>query len=551
MNEDLRKIKKKYGENMMHLCRELFPTLLEKPNLLFDLLSSRFDHTRDLYDSIVSNGIVDTFKDFIFSLVDIQESKIETDKNPFDLLREAGYTLYECKTQEDINKFKKYYWPGEELCTFSTRRLDSWYVFFAVKDNAEELYRPRFTSPNRQDSYGTSVISIQFFKGKTNTVSIKNRYNDIVKNADATFSNNLDNIIPGLTDAFEKAYGYKVMKIDDVSLEIPGYVKDNSGKYYKYYMSVNGIYYCENNVIIANDKHRVDDYKDSERYVFADCYIIDLKEKRVISYDNNLQDGFLYTLSKADKIEIEKKSNSKVLTFKTKGKEDIILEIDNTNQIIGYKNNNTSFIGSKFMYSNEKLEYLEMNNVEMVGNNFLYSNKCLKSLSMNRLAKTDNFFLRNNSSIEVLFLPSLVYTKNGFLEHNKSLKRIYIPNIESVGGQFLAENEIIDSVYFPKLKYAGEMFMYSNNSIEIMDLPSLEEIKIFFMDSSRVLKELYLANCKKLNPNMVSKSECLEYIDIPLITEYPFSDFDKPSLRLEELLREKLDTGYVPMLSIY
>lgn len=27
--DDLKQIKNKYGENMMHLCRELFPTILE------------------------------------------------------------------------------------------------------------------------------------------------------------------------------------------------------------------------------------------------------------------------------------------------------------------------------------------------------------------------------------------------------------------------------------------------------------------------------------------------------------------------------------------
>ena len=33
-------------------------------------------------------------------------------------LDEAGYILYECKTDADIQKFKKYYKKDEELCTF-------------------------------------------------------------------------------------------------------------------------------------------------------------------------------------------------------------------------------------------------------------------------------------------------------------------------------------------------------------------------------------------------------------------------------------------------
>ena len=32
MNKDLKVIKKHYGEKMMHLCRELFPTLLVNTN---------------------------------------------------------------------------------------------------------------------------------------------------------------------------------------------------------------------------------------------------------------------------------------------------------------------------------------------------------------------------------------------------------------------------------------------------------------------------------------------------------------------------------------
>lgn len=37
--DDLKQIKKEYGENMAHLCRELFPTILETPGLLIYLFS--------------------------------------------------------------------------------------------------------------------------------------------------------------------------------------------------------------------------------------------------------------------------------------------------------------------------------------------------------------------------------------------------------------------------------------------------------------------------------------------------------------------------------
>ena len=158
---------------MMHLCRELFPTLLEK-EILFSLMIRKFNPTRHLYDDIVNNHYEDEFKSIIYSLVDVQtEDEIDEEKTPEELLEEKGYILHECHTEEDIQKFKKYYAKGEELCTFRGGRLERCHVFFAVKKNVDEIKRDDFYYPKRQDEYGTSVISIQFDRGLINTLSIK------------------------------------------------------------------------------------------------------------------------------------------------------------------------------------------------------------------------------------------------------------------------------------------------------------------------------------------------------------------------------------------
>ena len=180
---------------MAHLCQTLFPTLLEEDGLLFKLLSDNFNYSKFLYDDLIKQeGVVD-FKNYIYSLLDAKKEEILVDKTPYELLDEVGYTLYECKTENDIQKFKKYYYNGEELCTFNGGRLKRCYVFFAVKKDVDSIKREDFIYPNRQDEYGTSVISIQFTKGDINTVSIKNRYNHKVNNPDATFSNNLDKVL--------------------------------------------------------------------------------------------------------------------------------------------------------------------------------------------------------------------------------------------------------------------------------------------------------------------------------------------------------------------
>jgi len=215
---------------MMHLCRELFSTILETEGVLSKILLDKFEPTRLLYNDIIENELEEKFKNYIYSIFDstFRKEEVIIDKTPSELMSDAGYILYECKSESDIQNFKKYYKPGEELCTFNGGRLNRCHVYFAVKKNVNEIKRENFKNPQRQDLYGTSVISIQFTKDQSHTLSIKNRYNHTVSNPDATFSNNLDNIIPGLTDSFEKYYDMKQQFRSD-SFQIPGYVMANDG----------------------------------------------------------------------------------------------------------------------------------------------------------------------------------------------------------------------------------------------------------------------------------------------------------------------------------
>lgn len=276
MIDDLKVIRKKYGEKMYHFCRESFPTLLEEPGKLLKLLSDNFHESHSLFDDIVANGKESEFKNFIYSLVDVENNnELGMIKTPEELMSEAGYVLVECYNEGDIQAFRKYYARREELCTFKGGRLDRCRVFFAVKKNVLDIKREDFKKPKREDEYGTSVISIQFTKDGTNTLSIKNRYNHTVNNPDATFSNNLDNIIPGLTESFERYKGI-IQRYKSENFEIKGYVRANDGKYYKYNYEINNVYYCPDNIII--DNFNVKRY-DKSRYLIIDYFIIDLSNK--------------------------------------------------------------------------------------------------------------------------------------------------------------------------------------------------------------------------------------------------------------------------------
>ena len=134
-NKDLKFIKKHYGENFAKLCRELFPTLLEQEGLLSEIILKKFAPSRCLYDSIILQNDVDEFKAYIYSFIDVEKDvkEIIQTKLPEELFDEAGYILYpECKTENEVQSYKKYYSLREQLCTFNGGRLDKYRVWFVV-----------------------------------------------------------------------------------------------------------------------------------------------------------------------------------------------------------------------------------------------------------------------------------------------------------------------------------------------------------------------------------------------------------------------------------
>lgn len=539
--DDLKLIKKFYGEKMMHLCRDLFPTILEEEGVLFDLLDKHFDHSRELYDDIVKNSLIMGFKSYIYELMNKDIEIANSTKNPFELMNDAGYNLYECHNEKEIQSFKKYYSKGEELCTFNGNRLDTNYVFFAVKHNVDEIKRKDYKAPERQDLYGTSVISIQFNRGNTNYVSIKNRYNHTVQNPDATFSNNLDNIIPGLTEAFEREYGYKISKSSNSTFEIPNYVVDIDGKYHKYYMEVNNKYYCKNNLIIDNFEV-VDLYKDKEKYLFADYFIIDLQKGTIFAYDYSLKkDSFLYGLTGILNIQVINEGNHKNICIKPYNGNNIYIELDNNNHIISYVNNNIEFVGSFFLMYNNDLKRLQMNNVKRVGYNFLYYNNSIEELEMNSLETIDNFFLRNNNSLKRIYLPNVKNITHDFLRYNTVLEEINMPNLEFAGIDFLKANEELTEISFPNLKYTNKGFIQNNQIIKHVYLPKVSNLCQFFLNNNVCLEELDLESVTKIESPILRKNSVIKKLYLPNLEVYEENKSYSNNIYVDELINENLN----------
>ena len=485
MVNDLKIIKKKYGEAMMHLCRELFNTIIDRnPGLLSHIIIEHFNSNRLLYEDIVKNNLEEEFKSYIYSFIDVEKKENETNKNPSELLKEAGYTLYECHNEEDIQGFKKYYAIDEELCTFKGGRLNRCHVFFAVKDNAEEIKRENYKVPQRQDEYGTSVISIQFTKDNSHTLSIKNRYNHTVNNPDATFSNNLDNIKSGLTKSFETYYGM-IQKNVNIQFEIPGYVMGNNGKYYKYNYEIDNVYYCPDNIII--DNFEVKEYP-KESYIVLDYFILDLRKKEINLYDKNLLGSFRKSIGEIQEINIKSEGETKKIIIKPIYGEEIIITIDKTNKITGIINNNVKKLEEGFLYNNKYLKEFVANNLEEVGSNFLY----------------------HNNSISILNLPSLKRTGNNFLFYNKNLKEFRADNLEEVGSRFLFRNNGISTLNLPSLKRTGSGFLSINKNLKEFRTDNLEEVGDHFLNNNTELTILNLPNLKKTGDGFLSINKDLK-----------------------------------------
>ena len=538
MIDDLKVIRKKYGEKMYHFCRESFPTLLEEPGKLSKLLSDNFHESHSLFDDIVANEKESEFKNFIYSLVDVENNnELVMIKTPEELMSSAGYVLVECYNEGDIQAFRKYYAPGEELCTFNGGRLNRCRVFFAVKKNVSDIKREDFKNPTRQDEYGTSVISIQFTKDGTNTLSIKNRYNHTVNNPDATFSNNLDNIIPGLTESFERHKGI-VQKHKSKSFEIEGYVRANDGKYYKYNYEINNVYYCPDNIII--DHFNVKKY-DKSRYLIIDYFIIDLSNKSISLYDKKLSDSFCDVIKDINKIEIDNIDSGKKITILGDNNKSLVIITNKDGKIISLKMDEIYVIGDYFLDWNKSLQELYVPNLTEVGDYFLYCNKFLQKFTVQNLTKVGDCFLFDNASLQELYLPNLTKVGDGFLtgnislqelyvpnltevghmflNYNISLQELYVPNLTEVGGDFLSENTSLQKFTAPNLTKTGDGFLGSNTSLQELCVPNLTEVGDWFLYYNTSLQKLYVPNLTKAGDKFLYSNKSLQELYLPNLTE--------------------------------
>lgn len=516
LNKDLKYIKKKYGEKMMHYCRECFPTILNVPGKLVEILNTHFYCVKDsLYNDIKENHKESEFNDFVYGNAGLKNEYDIRDvsKTPKELLDDAGYDLFECKTVEEVNSFKKYFILGEQLCTFldPASRLENKYVFFAVKKNILDIKREDFLIPDRQDEYGTSVISIQFTRDKNNHLSIKNRYNEVVNNPDSTFDNNLDNIISGLTMSFYKAYGIREIYDENSEFQMEHYISIG-GEYYKYNYKLNDIYYCTNNIIALNGK--VIKY-DPEKYIIMDYFIIDLVNKKVDVFDNKLRDSFSEVIGKIKNIEIVRGEKDKKVYITNEEDNIFELTLSFDNKLIGIKNNLIDKLPNRFLISGQYLKNMEFSNVREIGNDVLYANTDLEHFNLSKAEVIGNYFLANNIKLTNIDLNKTIMIGDDFLKRNIIVESINFDSLQRVGNSFMFSNKGLSSIVIPNLSYTGKCFFKSNDKVLFASFPSLQETGDFFMNDAKNLRMFEADNLRVSGDMFLMANKELDYISLP------------------------------------
>ena len=549
MSDELKRIKNIYGEEMMHLCREEFPTLLEEKGFLLNILTQHIAPTRELANLINEGGLRNEFILWVYKYVrNEKEDLVNTDKTPFELMKEAGYTLYECHNEDEIQKFREYYRGDETLCTFTQGgRYKRCFVFFAVRDDVDTIKREDFSNPKREDDYSLSVLSIQISR-INHMVSIKSRYNHTVNQPDAVYENRLEKIIPGLTMSFGKYLKLRI--ISDVAsedfFEDMGYILANDGKYYRELLKMGNISYCENNIIIDNG-NVVDQYaKNPERYIVIDEFILDLKMKKFFQYDNNQPNSFIDSITCLGEIKIinvVKSQKDRIITIKYEDGKEVILRINHQNSLISYENNYIKEIDDYFLSNSKYIEHISLANARVLGNNFLKiadnlkgaflpetvvvgdgfmkSSWALKKLSMPKLEIIGDHFLSSSHSLVELNLPSVKRIGHDFMcWSHSSLLELNLPNVISVGDGFLANAcwSNLRLLSMPKLESIGSEFGFSYiGRLKSLFLPSVIEIGNNFLYRNEGIEEVALPKVKKVGMSFMYACGCIQKLSMPTV----------------------------------
>lgn len=521
-------IKKQNGEGFARVLRE--KGLLDIPDIAS--IVKYAGHSADDATAIFP---------YLWSLKEFEEDKSMPVGNPFQLLEQAGYHAFEVHNLDEQNSIRRFFRSSEELCTFrDPTRYQNNYIIHAIK---HDVWRDPHAitpsnNPQRQDAYGTSVISIQIRK-TGGFISIKNRYNHTVEHPDQTFNSNPDEIIPGLSAAL-KVYFNVDWKQTGVRL-FDGFILLNN-QILKTNFEINncyigdGFYITSTGEIIELDKRQ---------FLQIDYFIWDAHDKILIN-PTRCDDNFVTIFNnfvRWKKVTISGKAPNQ--TILVNGIE--IIKLQNQ-QIISLYMPSVTKIGNNFLQANKALQELSLPDLQSVGDSFLYHNRILPKLFLPDLQSVGNLFLPNNTALQKLNSISLESVGDYFLYRNTTINQVYLSNLQSVGSYFLAHDMALSELYLPNLQFVGDCFLYQNTDLKQILLPNLEHAGNFFLNQNTSLSELSLPKLQSVGCDCLIANKILKKLNLPnlehvgsffLAHSTSLSEISMPNLSIKNLMLNK------------
>ena len=437
-----------------------------------------------------------------------QESQYHTDKNPLELLNDAGYDAFVVKTEKQKNSIKKYFRPGEELCTFKDpHRHENYYMIHAVKRGAENI-KPA-TKPEREDEYGTSVISIQIAK-TGGFISIKNRYNHTVNDPDATFNSNPDNIILGLSNSLKKFFHVDFNTSEN---PLPHNFRIVNDQMVRYNYEIDTVYFGSDYYFSGNEITKLN--KDYE--VMLDYYILDKRSgtvRGILEDDDECTCDVFNHVFQNKKILVKRdKEYSQIFA------DDVHIATVCDGKIIELNLPGIDVVGDKFLYYNESLTNIKLPDATKIGSRFLVGNQFLTSIELPNATKIGSDFLPYNQFLTSIKLPNATKIGDDFLYFNKVLISIELPNATKIGSYFLFGNKVLTSIEIPKAIEIGDDFLRDNKSLTSIKLPNVTKIGNYFLFDNCYLTSIKLPNATKIGDGFLYYNEALKSIELPKATE--------------------------------
>lgn len=400
-----KKLKKQNGEKFAQTLRNYHNGIMEIPDL----------------DQIVRHAGRDAepLLPYLMNLLlaSHDDVPVSAPANPFALLDQAGYNAFHADTLEKQNSIQHYFAPGELLCTFNDRaRYKNHHIVHAIKKDVDQIERHKFKgNEQRDDEYGTSVISIQMLKtGKF--ISIKNRYNHTVLASDNTFNSNPDNIIEGLSTALKDYFN-----VDFSVSELPDEFVLMNDAIFRYHTERDNFYYGDQAWAQNGMIHTVDSGAGDALF---DGFLFDNKSKTLREIDSDSRDSFP----------------------------------DDFNRCYG-GNKALRVINGNLTLNGEILIGAEASRI--------------KTVSLPDLTTAGDRFLRNADALTQFQAPALTTVGDSFLGKAYALTQIQVPALTTAGDDFLYLADALTQCQAPALTTVGDDFLHYADALTQIQVPAL------------------------------------------------------------------------------